>query len=108
MKYLLDKGADLEADDEDGRTPLHAATERRHLECLECLIGKGSDLEAKDNEGRTPLLLSACEMWNLESLKCLTILIDQKAEVNAKDNQNNTPLHILGQFFSRIKDSCQY
>ncbi len=101
LKYLIDKEADLEAKDNYGRTLLHSAAAEGHLECLKYLIDKGADLEAKDNKGRTPLLLSAFEMWNLESLKCLKFLIAQKPEVNARDNQNNTPLHSLGQQWSR-------
>jgi hypothetical protein len=85
---LIDKGADLEAKDNYGRTPLQLSAQREDLECLKYLIDKGADLETKHDDGRTPLHSSA-ENGRLE---CLKYLIDKGSDLEAKDNEGRTPL----------------
>ena len=51
----LDKGVDVNAEDEFGFTPLHQATFNGHKEVVELLIAKGADVNAKDKNGETPL-----------------------------------------------------
>jgi ankyrin repeat protein len=45
---LIDKGAELEAKDNDKLTPLLLSAQNGQLECLKYLIDKGADLKAKD------------------------------------------------------------
>ena len=47
VKYLLEKGANTEAIDYEGKTPLHIA---RNIDTAKYLVEKGADLEAKDND----------------------------------------------------------
>ena len=55
VKLLLEKGAELEAKDSDGRTPLRRAAENGHEAVVKLLLEKDAELEAKDSFGRTPL-----------------------------------------------------
>ena len=55
VKQYLDGGADVNAKDGGGWTPLHHATEAGHKEIAELLIANGADVNAKDKYGRTPL-----------------------------------------------------
>ena len=60
VKWHLDAGADVNAQDNDIRwTPLHVAAAFGHKEIAELLIAKGADVNAKresgDFEGETPL-----------------------------------------------------
>ena len=53
VEFLLNKGADVNAQDREGRTPLHYASERGHKDVAKLLIDKGADVNAKNNEGQT-------------------------------------------------------
>jgi ankyrin repeat protein len=54
-KFLIGKGAKVNAKDRDGGTPLHDACEPQYIELAKFLIKKGADIKPKDRDGRTPL-----------------------------------------------------
>ncbi len=54
-KALIAKGADVNAKDEDGVTPLHAAAAAGEQEAVVYLLAKGADPNVKDKEGKTAL-----------------------------------------------------
>ena len=52
MELFLEKGADVDTQDEWGRTPLYSAARLGEQSIVECLIDAGADLEATmDYEG---------------------------------------------------------
>ena len=53
--YCLDRGDDLNVQDEHGRTALHAAAEEGWTNYATILIERGADIHKADNEGDTPL-----------------------------------------------------
>ncbi|MHC4251452.1 MAG: ankyrin repeat domain-containing protein, partial [Planctomycetota bacterium] len=55
VKLLLAAGADVNAGDVDGQTPLHHAVSEGCLEDVELLIEAGANVNAKDRNGTTPL-----------------------------------------------------
>ena len=62
MKYLLDKGANVNAKALNDWTPLHvAALNNPSVEVMKCLIGKGGDVKAKINTGKTPFDFATTE-----------------------------------------------
>jgi ankyrin repeat protein len=116
LKYLVvNYGADVNAKDETGSTPLLEISKQEILNCseiLKILIEKGAaDVNAKNNNGETPLH-NACAWSSLKVVKCL---VEKGADVNSKNNENHTPLDIAGkrndiiekdgiiQFLSHIK-----
>ena len=80
-KLLLGAGADVNAGDKNGRTPLHKAKS----ETVQLLLSAGANVNARDNNGRTPL-------HNVTGTTQL--LVDAGADVNARDRDGKTPLHV--------------
>ncbi len=70
---LVEKGADVNARNNDGRTPLLWATKNNNTELSVLLVEKGADVNARNNDGRTPLLW-ATEKNNTE----LSVLLVEK------------------------------
>ena len=56
--HLLQRGANLEAQDICGWTPLHIAIANNRLNIVELLLAKGAEINVKDRHGQTPLALA--------------------------------------------------
>ncbi len=56
---LIEERADIEAKDDEGRTPLHLAAEKGHEAVAQLLVDKHANIEAMDIDGRTPLHCAA-------------------------------------------------
>ena len=56
IALLLDRGADIAARDDSGRTPLHgAAANNTEPAVIALLLDRGADIAAKSDSGWTPL-----------------------------------------------------
>lgn len=63
-RFLLAKGAKVNAPSNDGNTPLHGAAFFGNVEVVELLIEAGADIDAKSGEGDTPLDAASGEWTN--------------------------------------------
>ena len=86
----LSRGADVNAKDRDGATPLPWAAWAGHKQVVELLIAKGADVNAKvDRHGMTPLHYAASRGHK----EIAELLIANGADVNAKTGDGWTPLY---------------
>ena len=96
VKYLLEKGANPNAENRQGSTGFILAAEKGHLDVVQ-LLGRRIykiDIEKTDGKGRTALIWAAMK----GHLPVVQYLMETKnANVNAEDLDGNTPLKLASQ-----------
>jgi cytohesin len=86
----LDKGADVNAKDTIGRTPLTHAAQFGHKEIAELLIANGADVNKEDDDESTPLHYAALKGQK----EIAELLIAKGADMNAVGDLGRTPLDL--------------
>jgi ankyrin repeat protein len=90
VKRLLSRGADPNAADDVGQTPLHWAAYIGRSDIVRLLLKYGANLNIKTKyDGRTPLHVAAAY-----EVSVVKLLIKYGADVNARDSRGRTPLYI--------------
>jgi ankyrin repeat protein len=103
-KDALARGADVNAHDRDGRTPLHFAAARCLPEVVEVLIQAGGNFKASTPSGERPLSLAVQELIDPDEgydvgdvtpgdrLVTVELLLKAGADTNSKETSGRTPL----------------
>lgn len=104
LNTLLEFGANTEALNANGNTPLHHAANLNRSVFVKELLARGADVNAQNPEtSRTPLHLAVLYL----SEECVEILLDFGADPEQLDKYNKTPMdlidsdRIIGKVFSR-------
>ncbi|XP_009867250.1 PREDICTED: ankyrin repeat and SOCS box protein 10 [Apaloderma vittatum] len=97
VQLLLRYGAELEAENEEGQTPLNVACAQphqpwdrdRYFQVCQLLVERGASINAADRDRQHPLHL-ACKNANVQVAE---LLLAQGANVNVMNYSGNTALH---------------
>uniref|UniRef100_A0A3P8RN39 Ankyrin repeat domain 61 n=1 Tax=Amphiprion percula TaxID=161767 RepID=A0A3P8RN39_AMPPE len=99
VQILVSYGADVNAVDSSGMTPLHMAAGILHKGIIACLIRQGADINmGVQHSGNTPLHLAAVAMTTKstktleDGISCISELLESGAEPNAVNKAGMTPL----------------
>ncbi|OWR45696.1 hypothetical protein KGM_209067 [Danaus plexippus plexippus] len=90
---LRDGNADPNAEDQDKRTPLHAAicNSDRACDIIDMLVSWGAQVNKKDEYGYSPLHLAAMDGLT----QCVETLIFLGADVTSKSKKGHTALSVI-------------
>eukprot|EP00929_Paragymnodinium_shiwhaense_P086671 TRINITY_DN47144_c0_g1_i1.p1 TRINITY_DN47144_c0_g1~~TRINITY_DN47144_c0_g1_i1.p1 ORF type:complete len:728 (-),score=117.75 TRINITY_DN47144_c0_g1_i1:250-2433(-) len=94
LMTLKKLGANLELKGEYGRTPMHYAAGRGHVDAIAQLQALGASVEIKDMSGKTPMHDAAV----FGCVDCITKLQEFGAVVDPQDNYGATPLYWAARF----------
>lgn len=88
IQLVTSHGADINARDNVGNTPLHIVSEHGSPMALSTFANQpGVDLNARNHLGKTPFHVAA---WSIMS----GILMERGVDINSPDNEGRTPLDV--------------
>jgi len=89
VPFLVKMGANTEAANATGETPLFAAVKQDSTYTIKALLDNGGSIYARDTLGNS--LLHAAVRWN--AIKGAEILLDKRLDINCHALNGKTPLH---------------
>ncbi|WP_265027666.1 ankyrin repeat domain-containing protein [Wolbachia endosymbiont (group B) of Chorthippus parallelus] len=91
IKFLTEKGADINAKDSDGNKPLHIASDHGYRDIVNFFLDeKGLSVNDQGKDSWTPLHYAA----NKTHLELGKALVEKEGiDINARDKGRKTPLH---------------
>jgi len=94
VKYLAERGADLDARDNSDASPMDVAVMGGKIDLIKCLAKCGAKVNAKNRDGETPMFTAAMQ-GKTTSIECL---IGLGADVNTRNKDGLTPIFKAAQF----------
>jgi ankyrin repeat protein len=88
VKFLVEKGADVDAEDNNKIVPLHSLATRDNAAAIAILLDNGAEIDARDYGNDTALHYAAMS----DAADALTILVKAGAGLENIDDYGRTPL----------------
>ncbi|CAM9211717.1 unnamed protein product [Ectocarpus fasciculatus] len=96
VDMLVDAGAELDAQAEDGITPLMHACLRQNIEVAGALLKRGADPNLRDDDGRTVLSVICSEFCDFFTA-ALDLLLRSGADERIADDDGRLPVDFLSE-----------
>ena len=86
LALLQEEGTDVNAQDQNGMTPLHYTATNGEVDLAELLISRGADVKIRDDEGNTPL------HWAVQNsfTAIARMLLENGADPNMMNDEGKT------------------
>ena len=84
LKFLIEKGANINAVDNYGYTALHMASDHNDVKIASALLESGAEVNIRDMNGNTPLIISS-------SFEMIKELMAYGADPDLRNNYNVSP-----------------
>ena len=98
LKMIIKKGADVNAANVHGCTPLHrAAFLTGSTGVIKLLLNEGANVHCRDKKGNTPLHIAMISMVSYSD-EIASLLIEKGSDVHATNEQGRTCLHMASVF----------
>jgi ankyrin repeat protein len=98
IQTLIDQGADVNARNKYGDTPLVIAARNGSNETVKALLAGGADVNIKSQNGWAPILHASQRIHNNNnphlSIEIINALIDKGADVDARTNSGETSIFL--------------
>lgn len=99
VSHLVEKeGCPVNAQDESGYSPIHAAVSYGQHQLLIYLLSKGADVHLRDADGDTPLLVC-------DDPECFEELVKRGADLSVQNNEGNGLADRVLEFFEEENDA---
>nr|XP_053650048.1 uncharacterized protein LOC128700721 [Cherax quadricarinatus] len=94
VSILLERGANVNAEDSNRTTPLHTAAFHGHLRIAELLIDAGANLNASDQRGNTPLhsAIEGCHPG------VINLMLDRGCDTSIPNKEGQIFTHLVNEF----------
>mmetsp|Transcript_48161 Transcript_48161/g.114607 ORF Transcript_48161/g.114607 Transcript_48161/m.114607 type:complete len:169 (+) Transcript_48161:29-535(+) len=92
VKRLINQGAQVNSQDEDGWTPLRWAVQHGHMSIMRLLIKAGAEVDTRFGKKEKTSLHHAAYQGREDVCK---LLLEAKAEVNPKDTDGFCPYDVV-------------
>jgi serine/threonine-protein phosphatase 6 regulatory ankyrin repeat subunit B len=89
-QYLLHRGADINARNQDNWTALFCAVFEGHVEFARMLLKRGAVVDDRATDGKTPLHWAVIT----NSIQAMRLLLEHGADVNVRNKKGNTPFQL--------------
>lgn len=99
VEVLVGKGADVNAQDQKGHTPLIFAATNGHTPVVKFLVGAGAHLDTTDSSGQTALMYACKRSFN----ETAAFLIESGADVNRQSKKTKVTALMLAAVWNNVE-----
>ncbi|OAS14763.1 hypothetical protein A8708_23635 [Paenibacillus oryzisoli] len=91
-KFLIERGANVDAQDNLGYTPLHYASQNYLPEVVKLLVDNKANVDVKDSHGNSPLFRAVFNSRGRGEV--ILLLLSHGADAHSKNNYDVSPIEL--------------